>query len=136
MLSRLIAWWFPDLHRVDELSLHRRIWLSAYDPVRNSPTYWLIALAAQVVGQIAVTVPVSRLLKSRGYYAGYMVWLLPTIVAAVACLVMIWIVRRGITRSLRRELTNRGWPTCVACGYDLTGNETGVCSECGSKVGT
>lgn len=24
---------------------------------------------------------------------------------------------------------------CVTCGYDLTGNVTGVCSECGTKAG-
>ncbi len=23
---------------------------------------------------------------------------------------------------------------CAACGYDLTGNESGVCSECGEKI--
>jgi len=25
---------------------------------------------------------------------------------------------------------------CRACGYDLTGNETGVCPECGGRVGS
>lgn len=33
----------------------------------------------------------------------------------------------------------RGWPTrapglCVSCGYDLTGNTSGVCPECGMVV--
>ena len=25
---------------------------------------------------------------------------------------------------------------CLACGYDLTGNESGVCPECGAAIGT
>jgi hypothetical protein len=32
-----------------------------------------------------------------------------------------------LIRRYRRRRTGR----CVACGYDLTGNESGVCSECG-----
>ena len=38
---------------------------------------------------------------------------------------------RGPLRRWRRR--RRG--LCVACGYDLTGNTTGVCSECGEAVG-
>ena len=34
---------------------------------------------------------------------------------------------RGPLRRLRRRRQGR----CVRCGYDLTGNVTGVCSECG-----
>ncbi len=25
-------------------------------------------------------------------------------------------------------------PFCIKCGYDLTGNESGMCPECGSKI--
>ena len=35
-------------------------------------------------------------------------------------------------RPLRRLRRKRG--LCVKCGYDLTGNESGVCSECGTEV--
>lgn len=37
---------------------------------------------------------------------------------------------RGPLRRWRRR--KRDW--CLKCGYDLTGNETGVCSECGTKI--
>ena len=37
---------------------------------------------------------------------------------------------RGPLRRVRRR--RKG--LCIACGYDLTGNVTGVCSECGVKV--
>ena len=35
----------------------------------------------------------------------------------------------------RREAWGRQlmFPHCVSCGYDLTGNETGACPECGQR---
>jgi predicted Zn-ribbon and HTH transcriptional regulator len=35
-------------------------------------------------------------------------------------------------RALRIELTGAGFPTCEQCGYDLTGNLSGICPECGT----
>ncbi len=35
-------------------------------------------------------------------------------------------------KSLRRRLNRIGLPTCVACGYNMKGITTGVCSECGA----
>ena len=37
---------------------------------------------------------------------------------------------RGPVRRWRRR--KNGW--CVACGYDLTGNVSGVCPECGRVI--
>ena len=37
---------------------------------------------------------------------------------------------RRFTRTRRRRRSGR----CVSCGYCLTGNVTGVCSECGTSV--
>ena len=34
----------------------------------------------------------------------------------------------------RRRLARVG--KCPSCGYDLTGNESGVCPECGKSIGT
>lgn len=38
----------------------------------------------------------------------------------------IWLVRRTLRRAYRKR---RG--LCLTCGYDLTGNVSGVCPECG-----
>ena len=45
-----------------------------------------------------------------------------------------WICGPEWRRYLRQELSARGVPICMQCGYDLTGNEWGVCSECGQPV--
>ena len=37
---------------------------------------------------------------------------------------------RGPVRRWRRR--RKGW--CLSCGYDLTGNVSGVCPECGTEV--
>lgn len=36
--------------------------------------------------------------------------------------------RRNLARRLRRQ------PLCASCLYDLTGNVSGVCPECGTKI--
>ena len=38
---------------------------------------------------------------------------------------------RGVRQWRRRT---KGW--CIPCGYDLTGNESGVCPECGNRFET
>ncbi len=42
----------------------------------------------------------------------------------------VWAVVRGPMLRRRRRKTGR----CIHCGYDLTGNESGACSECGEVV--
>ena len=42
--------------------------------------------------------------------------------------------RRRIRVSLRSQLNAQGIPTCMHCGYDLRGQETGRCPECGTRV--
>ncbi len=125
---------FPDLQRVGPGKARHALWSAAYLPVFRSPTYWLIALVTQVVAQFAVVVPLSRLARQRGLYGPVVQFGLPGIVAAFAVFVIIWLVRRRITRNLRHELNRGGLPTCLKCGYNLTGNVSGVCPECGRKL--
>ncbi len=45
-----------------------------------------------------------------------------------------WFTRRDIRRRLRAQLAKKGIPVCIPCGYNLTGNESGVCPECGTAM--
>jgi hypothetical protein len=38
------------------------------------------------------------------------------------------------SREQHRRLSNSDPGVCVSCGYDLTGNVSGVCPECGTKL--
>ncbi len=46
----------------------------------------------------------------------------------------IWLTRRDIRHRLRAQLAKKGIPVCIPCGYNLTGNESGVCPECGTAM--
>lgn len=39
--------------------------------------------------------------------------------------------RRPIQVVLREKLNQLGMPICIGCGYDLRGNTSGACPECG-----
>ena len=60
--------------------------------------------------------------------------LVPVIVVLLCPYVLIVLFRRRIQRSLWRQLTECGVPCCIKCGYDLTGNVSGVCPECGERI--
>ena len=51
------------------------------------------------------------------------------LVVALLALPALLVVFPAVRRSRRRR---RG--ACLKCGYDLTGNETGVCPECGKAI--
>ncbi len=51
----------------------------------------------------------------------------------VACLLAAYPAVTFIRGPLRRR-RRRKRGLCIACGYDLTGNVTGVCSECGVAI--
>ncbi len=54
------------------------------------------------------------------------IWGVLSPLALLACFLILPDVRRTLTRRARRR---RG--ACLKCGYDLTGNFSGQCSECG-----
>ena len=41
-----------------------------------------------------------------------------------------------IATDVRRQRLNQRNPktTCLSCGYNLTGNTTGICPECGTRI--
>ena len=53
------------------------------------------------------------------------------VAAAYAMAGVAWWERPGVVAEVRRR---RG--QCVRCGYDLTGNTSGTCPECGTAAAT
>jgi len=49
-------------------------------------------------------------------------------------LLLIWLWNRRLRRSLRVQLRRKGVFLCIPCGYDLTGNVSGRCPECGAGI--
>ena len=49
--------------------------------------------------------------------------------------VLLWGVLNGVLRVIDYRAAERAKTGfCVECGYDLTGNVSGVCPECGAEV--
>jgi hypothetical protein len=68
------------------------------------------------------------------------VWLVIFVGAAV-CVAILWVgaLVRGVLRAREGVRLLRGHRRlrrgcCPACGYDLTGNTSGTCPECGTAV--
>ncbi len=54
------------------------------------------------------------------------------IVACVLGVQVFW--RRPLRIHIRQALSQRGIPLCLGCGYNLTGNVSGTCPECGGRA--
>ncbi len=59
----------------------------------------------------------------------------PLWLPALVCMAILWAgpLRQAIRRRRRQQRRLRG--RCESCNYDLTGNVTGLCPECGATTG-
>lgn len=137
-LGRFSAQAFPELDRLADPNDQRDILKMATDragavgrtvliggllaflvwlPIRYALLYWI---AERRLGSFILNMVISM---SGGVIA---------VLAGVA--ISIKLHHRKIARQIRLELNARGLPTCIQCGYDLTGNTSGVCPECGDPI--
>ena len=49
-------------------------------------------------------------------------------------LVVAFFLAREVHGRLRWKVVKHDHPVCRRCGYDLTGNTSGVCPECGERI--
>jgi hypothetical protein len=82
------------------------------------PSLFLADLAADLLGNGRPSVS-----WFVGFFAG-------TCVISQGLLIVL--LRRHARRRIRMDLVALGLPRCIACGYDLTGNASGRCPECGT----
>ncbi len=58
---------------------------------------------------------------------------LVVVATVLACWLLALVFRKTIRRVIWRVLADNDIACCVGCGYDLTGNASGVCPECGAR---
>jgi hypothetical protein len=116
---------YPELARFENDTDRANAQFLAGTDAQFTTTGWLIFVATMLapclLGYLAI-----RLHVDPNYI--YPIGLLFLITTAIACG---WLTRSHIRRYLRGELLRRGIPICINCAYDLTGNVSGRCPECG-----
>jgi hypothetical protein len=135
IVSRLLSWFLPELDRFPRKEDRHSAFQKAYEAAGDN-RYGLGAFALGVI--ICLTPEWSPWLLPQGAILswitnGSMGWffLLGT---TAATLVYLPRARHLMRRSLWRQLAESDIPCCVRCGYDLTGNRSGVCPECGVEA--
>lgn len=106
--------------------------------------YWalLLAVVQPVVGlAMRLPPPAREMLKWAGNLAWISLWCGASYIdqewaivvsAVILPSVMLVFLDRRVARRKRLDPT----PRCKACGYNLTGNVSGICPECGTHIAT
>jgi Na+/melibiose symporter-like transporter len=122
---------FPELERLPTKKARREAWSIAKRTVSTSWRYWA-AIAGIVAPSAVLQFSLRRLgipMAWRGPFRGLVV-----AITVILCWAILLAFRKTIRRTLWRLLLDHGIPCCTSCGYDLTGNESGICPECGEPV--
>ena len=114
---------FPELTRFPTRDARKHAWDRAGNATLRQPLLWVLTIATLAAfGIIVFSFP------TLGVPLEWMMLLAVLVFAAIP-----FFFRRTVQRSLRRQLCDSGVPVCISCGYDLAGNTTGECPECGSS---
>ena len=138
--DKINEWFYPELKRFPPGEVRKRALDKA---MRLSRSDWRIyvmilgALAA-LVGLGSAGPRVSRWLFSHGVaepVAALTPCFMIPLVLVLQFAVLLRFSRQRSGPLLRRMLTELGKPICTRCGYDLAGNTSGICPECGTPEG-
>ncbi|MFQ5490536.1 MAG: hypothetical protein ACE5GE_07425 [Phycisphaerae bacterium] len=131
-------WLVPEIERLESKAARQEAWKAALRPTSLRRILCMVgtvtgsAALALVLGSILGRLPV---LNQFGWIqAGWHNGLLAGMMSGASCGALLWFFRRGIRRALRVHMRETGFMICLSCGYDLGGNESGVCPECGKKT--
>ena len=126
----LIERFFPETSRLHRARERSQVATRALRMLGFTGPRGFLLGALLLIPSLLITIELNRLF--RGTFG---VRLPSVLVYAMACICVQvgWVIaiRRSVRRRVREELYELGVPVCTACGYDLTGNITGTCPECG-----
>jgi hypothetical protein len=127
------SWLYPELllFRTDE-ARKRATRKATKEIFLKSPRVWLAGIALVAVFEACFFL----LLESNVIPWPAKPVIIPFMMIAFGFVGGIWIVFpiSKCRRFLRQRLSEEGIPICIECSYDLTGNASGICPECGTPV--
>ena len=123
---------FPELARLETSEQRVAVYNLAQFSLgwrRHAGTYFVLVLV--LVLTAAVIMFSGLMARWRSAY--------PVIWIGLGAGALVWgfdwyVVRFPTRRAIRAELNRRSLPVCMRCAYDLTGNTSGVCPECGIEA--
>ena len=157
-MRRLFRWLVNGLSLLSLLACMRAGWLwgrsyelrggmgrDVVDLSRGEGAYWLASDRGRLVlcgqhgsgwGQPAAAFRLAGLEFASSRVRGDFLWNLiipyPLLTPALALPPLLWLALRSRGLIARRRRCRLG--LCLRCGYDLSGNTSGKCSECGEPV--
>ena len=104
------------------------------EDIERSSRFWISIVT--VVATLIVTSIIARIILHQftSLGSGWISLMVFPAVILIGYLLVVWIWRRGVARSLRGKLVEAGVPVCLRCGYDLRGTTEPRCPECGWRV--
>ncbi len=126
---------FPELTRFPDDASAEKAWQQAADDTKRLWLSFGLIVAALLIFWFTVRGSLIQWVSPHvaiGWFSGLCLDVLVGSVVGVVGVVLAMRWRhRSVHKSLRRQLNELAQPTCLACGYNLTGNESGKCPECG-----
>jgi hypothetical protein len=129
----LHSWLYPELLLFPTDDARKRAARRATKEIfLKSPRVWLAGIALVAVFEACFFL----LLLSNVIPGSAKPFVIPFVMIAFSSVGGIWIIFpiSKYRRFLRQRLSEEGIPIYIECSYDLTGNASGICPECGTPV--
>ena len=117
----------PELHLLKDTDERIRALQFCRNAIRRRTILLFVLL--MIVGPLGIFIYPGVLLWPRAIRIGG--------AFVFGCLVgfgYLWLCRSRLQRPMREYLNSSGMRVCMDCGYNLTGNVSGVCPECGEQI--
>ena len=128
-MKRLLTVMYPELLRFPDWVTAKQAYLQARRQLGANSWFGMRCRVVLVVG-LFLAVSIIKMPEQVGV-PFILRWVLAVLIPLFLVKALFWLFRKSIRRSIREQLTGMGIPCCVHCGYNLEGNVSGVCPECG-----
>lgn len=130
--------WIPELGACETVEERADVWQTCYwRYIRQS---WgrrvLLLFFAGIVLNLLMRValaPIRAYVVTRLPFLAYDI-IVASVGGSFIGLGVLFLIHRGLQLETRKELNARGYRLCMACGYDLRGKTSSVCTECGAEI--
>jgi hypothetical protein len=125
---------FPELRLFEDRKVRSQAFRQARNRVLLERGRWLLILACIVTSGICAGLLGFWMKTQLGLRTPWLNGALGAIAGAATVWVAHFLFRRPVQRHLRERLRALGVPVCLVCGYNLRGNLSGRCPECGTRT--